>query len=234
MTSRTTPVGILVVALAGLFALGCTAQTSAVFEALVDPARAPASSSEGDTADDAAESSASTWWPLPDGYRMELPAGWFGVDVDDDQASQFIDAVGATYPGLADRMQTVLGATESRVSAVALDPSAGDTPPLMLVLAQPMHGMRAHEIKQHVRKQIGQLPGLTAPPFVKDAGLPMERAWRYDYGLNDADLGPLIVRSYLFRYGKDAYLVNFIAATDDADAADSLFDEITESLRFGV
>lgn len=235
MTSRTTPVGIIVLALAGLFAVGCTAQTNAMAEALLDSAAAPASASGADTSGDAAQGGTSgTWWPHPDGYAMDLPAGWFGIGVDRLQTTQLIDAAGSTLPGLAARMSAVLGSAALRVSGIAGDPSTIGPGPMLLVLAQPSEGRRNHEMKLDVKGQISQLPGLSAPPFLKDAGLPRARGWRFDYSIQDQDLGALRVRSYLFRYGPDAYLVSFIAPEASADDADALFDAIAESIRFGV
>lgn len=236
MTSRTTPVGIIVIALAGLFALGCNAQTSAVFEAFVDPASASASSSDAEATADATDEGGTQgmWWPHPDGYHMDLPTGWFGVPLERAQANRLINAVNASYPGLAERMRSVLGDTGSRVSAVAGDPIGGQSGPVMLVLAQPKDGKRAHEIKQHVKKQISQLPGLVATPILQDAAVDTRQAWRFDYSLADQDLGTLRVRSYLVRWGDEAYLVSFVAPEATADEADILFDAIVDSLKFGV
>jgi hypothetical protein len=239
MTSRSTPAGVIVIAIASLFALGCTAQTSAVFEALAEPAWAPASSSEADPADAVENGASTTWWPHEDGYRMELPPGWFGVEVDGARGNhlrsrQLLDAVGSSHPGLVGRMRSVLGDSESRVSAVAGDVSAGSSAPVMVVLAQDMDGMRPFEIKQHVKKQIGQLPGLNAAPFLQDAGLSVPRGgWRFDYSLDDADLGSVRVRSYLITW-EEAYLVNFVAPQDAGDDVEALFDAIADSLRFGI
>jgi len=73
MTSRT-PVGILVVALASLIALGCSAQTSAVFEALLEPASVPASPVEvaAPSLDVVDAPGTEVWWPHPDGYALAL------------------------------------------------------------------------------------------------------------------------------------------------------------------
>jgi hypothetical protein len=166
---------------------------------------------------------------------MVLPPGWFGIGVDQSVATRLIDAIGATSPGLASRVTAVLGATASHVSGIAGDPSVTTSGPMMVVLAQPSQGRRKHEMKLDVKRQIGQLPGITGAPFMKDAGLPMARGgWRFDYSINDQDLGALRVRSYLFIYGPDGYLVTFVAPESSADDADTLFDTIAESLRFGV
>jgi len=236
MTSRTTPVGILVIALASLFAVGCSAETGAVFEALLDPARAPASPSEADVVADAAVegTDAATWWPHPDGYAMVLPAGWSGVAVDRAQTGAFIDAIAASYPVLADRIQSVLGSTESRVSAIATDPGADDLGPVLLVLAQSTEGKGAHAVKTHVREQIAGLPGLSGKPYRNDVTLPTAKGVRFDYTIDDPDLGPLQIRSYLFRFGSHVYLVNLVAAEDAAEDVAAIFDAIADSLRFGV
>ena len=238
MTSRTTPVGILVIALAGIFAIGCSAQTSAVFEALLDPSSASASAPEADPAADAtAESAASGgWWPHSDGYRMRLPAGWVGADVGRPGAAQLMTAMAATNPGLAQRMESVLGKDRTRVTAIAGEPArSAELSPVMLVLTQPLQSKKPHEFKQHVKRQIAQLPGIVASPLpAKDAGLPKAHGWRFDYSINDPDLGMLIVRSYLFDFGPNAYLVNFIATEGQADAAEAVFDAIAESLQFGI
>jgi hypothetical protein len=237
MTSRTTPVGILVLALASLIAVGCSAPTSAVFQALVDPAGAPLSSPEADTAaDPAAESSESAmWWPHPDGYAMVLPAGWSGVAVEPADTARLIDAIDAGMPGLASRMGDVLDRSEARVSAIAADPDAqGDVTPVLVVLAQPTEGKRAHAIKTRVREQINAVPGLSGLISPHDVTLPTAKGVRYDYTIDDPDLGELRVRSYLFRFGRQAYLVNFIAPEAGADEAEAIFDAIADSLRFGV
>ena len=64
--------------------------------------------------------------------------------------------------------------------------------------------------------------------------LPTAKGVRFDYTIDDPDLGELRVRSYLFRFGQHAYLVNFVASEDVADEAEAIFDQIADSLRFGV
>jgi hypothetical protein len=237
MTSRTTPVGIFVLAIASLIAVGCTAQTSAVFEALLEPAGAPASSSEVATdADVAVDRSASeTRWPHPDGYAMDLPAGWSGLAIEQAQTGQLIDAIEATHPGLADRIMAVLVGSASRVSAVAGDLTADDDLRLIIVVAQPTEGRRPNAIKERVKEQISTLPGFSGGPLVAHyERLPAAKGHRFDYGIDDPDVGQLRVRSYLFKYGGHAYLVNLIASEATAGEAEAMFDSIAESLQFGV
>jgi hypothetical protein len=237
MKSRTTPVGVLVLALAGFIVGACSAPTSAVFQALLDPFGAPASPSEAvlEIADAVAGDSEATWWPLSDGYAMVLPAGWSGLAVDDAQVSQLIDALAASGSALGPRIREVLEATGTRVSAIAGDPSATeDLSPLLIVLAQPTGDRQAHAVKSQVKDQISSLPGLSGGPFRDDITLPTAKGVRFDFSIEDPDLGALQVRSYLFRFGGDAYLVCFVAPADSFEEAESLFDAIAASLRFGV
>lgn len=237
MTSRTTPVGVFVVALAGLIAGGCSASTGAVFEALLDPFGAPPSPSEAvvDVPAVVDGSGEATWWPHPDGYAMVLPAGWSGAAVDDAQVGQLVDALAVERPGLADRIESVLESTGSRVSALAADPTVTeDVAPLLLVLAQPTEDQQAHAVKSAVKEQIASLPGLDGGPFRDDVTLPSAKGVRFDFSLVDPDLGALQVRSYLFRFGGEAYLVCFIASLEDFEAAEPIFEAIASSLRFGV
>jgi hypothetical protein len=237
MTSRTTPVGILVLAIASLIAVGCTAQTSAVFEALLEPASAPASSSEAGTDADAAvdRSASATRWPHPEGYAMELPAGWSGLALERAQTGQLIDAIETTLPDLAGRITAVLVDSRSRVSAVAGDLAAGDDLKLLVVAVQPLEGRRPNAMKERVKEQIGDLPGFAGGTLVPHyERLPSAKGHRFDYGIEDPDLGQLRVRSYLFKFGTDAYLVNLIASEATADEAEAMFDNIAESLIFGV
>lgn len=237
MTSRTTPVGILVLALTGLLAIGCNAQTSAVFEALLDPAGSPASPAEAaavptDAVDDAANP---MWWPHPDGYAMVLPAGWIGVALDEADAGRMMDALEAANPLLAARIEGVLIGTNTRVSAVAAAAivEAGLSP-LLIVLAQPTVDLGAHAVKTLVKEQIAGLPGLVAGPFRDDVMLPAAKGVRFDYTIDDPDVGSLQVRSYLFRFASEAYLVSFVASVDAFEEAEPIFEAIAASLRFGV
>ncbi len=236
MTSRTTPVGILVLALAGLIAVGCSAPTNAVFQALLDPAGTPLSSPDVGATDPTVEDSGvETWWPHPDGYAMDLPAGWSSMAVASEQTDGFIEAIGVSMPGLAMRIGEVIDGSDVRVSAIALPQSPdGVVSQVLLVLAQPTAGMRAREVKAHVRDQLANLPGLISPISPHDVVLTTAKGVRFDYTIDDVDLGVLQVRSYLFRFGREAYLVNFVAAMDVTEEAEELFDEIADSLRFGV
>lgn len=237
MTSRTTPVGIIVLALASLTAIGCDATTGAVFQALLDPDETAVSSPAVTPADPVADTNeAVTWWPHPDGYSLDLPAGWSGLAVEAEQADALIDALGSTMPTLAARIEGLLVAGNVRVSAIAADTEAdGELTPFLVVLAQPTEGRRAREVKAHVREQIYALPGLTDEPFAPHDVILNSAKWvRFDYSVADPDLGEMRVRSYLFRFGREAYLVNFVVGAAFAEQAESIFDEMAESLRFGV
>ena len=235
MTSRTTPVGILAIALVGLIAMGCSAPTNAVFQALLDPAGTAVSSPEVEPAESAAtDGGSSTWWQHPDGYEMVLPAGWTGVAVDASATDSLIRAVAAANPGLGDRIEDVVGVGNLRVSAIATSGVvAGKVAPVMLVLAEPKAGRKPFAIKEDVKQRISSLPGLSGRVAPHEVQLPQATGVRYDYTLVDEDLGEVSVRSWLFRYGRWVYLVSFFASTDLADDAAADFDEIQNSLSIG-
>lgn len=166
---------------------------------------------------------------------MVLPAGWFAVATDEARASQMMDAVETANPALAQRMSDVLLITNSRVSAIAagavMEPRVG---PLLLVLAQSTGDLGGHAVKSLVKEQIAALPGLVAGPFRDDVTLPAAKGVRFDYTIDDPDLGQLQVRSYLFRFASEAYLVSFVASVDGFEEAETIFEAIAVSLRFGV
>jgi len=236
MTSRTTPVGILVIALIGLITVGCSAPTNAVFQALLDPAGTAVPSPEADSAVDPVPSTdTEAWWAHPDGYRMLLPAGWSGVAVGRNESDEILAAVSRVMPELGQRISDTLDGSKARVSAIAADPDAdGAVSPVLLILAQPMDGRRPHAVKADVRERIGDLPGLSGPLSAHDVVLPTAKAMRFDYTIDDSDLGEMRILSYLFRVGRTAYLVSFAASPDVAADAEAVFDEIVYSLRFGL
>ena len=236
MTSRTTPVGILLIALAGLIAVGCSAPTSAVFQALLDPAGTSVSSTEADPADSAAtDSASSTWWQHPDGYEMVLPAGWNYVAVQPDQTDEIIDAVDIANPGLGDRIEDVVGTSNLRVSAIAATEVVdGQVGPLMVVLAEPKSGRKWYAVKEDTMHHIANLPGLRGGVTPHQYQLPSAKGVRYDFTIVDEDLGEIRVRSYLFKWANSAYLVNFIVSADLINEAGSDFDSIQNSLQFGA
>lgn len=236
MTSRTTPVGILVIALAGLIVVGCSsAPTNAVFQALLDPSGTAVSSPEAEPAESAADGSdTSTWWQHPRGYEMVLPAGWSGVAVADSESDALIAAIDAADPGLGDRIEAVVGNGDVHVSAIATNGSVeGKVSPLLLVLAEPKAGRKPAAIREDAYRRISDLPGLITPPAPHDVRLPKAEGVRYDYTIVDETLGEVRVRSFLIRLSRTVYLVNFVSSADLAAEAAADFDEIQNSLRFG-
>jgi hypothetical protein len=226
---------MLVVALAGLSAFGCSAQTSAVFQSMVAPVVAPADADPLATPGLVEALPEAAWWPHPDGYAMVLPAGWSGVAVDDSRAGQLIEAVLATDPELAARIGAVLDSTDARISAIAAHPGAADgVGPLVIVLAQPTQDRGAHAVKTLVKEQIAGLPGLADGPFRDDVSLPSANGVQFEFTIADPALGLLQVRALLFRFGSDAYLVSFVAPEAEFEAAEAIFEAIAASLRFGV
>jgi len=236
MTSRTTPVGILVIALAGLIGVGCSAPTAAVFQALLDPDGTAVSSPEVDPADSAAAGSgSSTWWQHPDGYEMVLPPGWNHLAVAPDQTDEIVDAIDAANPGLAVRIESVVGDTDLRVSAIAVsDVIDGQVGPLLVVLAEPKSGRKWYGIKEDTRARIGDLPGLRGGITPHQYQLPSAEGVRYDFTIVDEDLDEIRVRSWLFKWANSVYLVNFVVSAELVNDAGADFDFIQDSLQFGT
>lgn len=235
MTSRTTPVGILVVALIGLIAVGCSAPTNAVFQALLDPAGTAAPAPEADPDVEAAPSAgASQWWAHPDGYAMILPAGWSAMAVAGNGTDELIDLLSGSMPDLAARVDDTFAGTKTRVSTVAAGPVTQDgSRSLLIVLAEPQDGRKLHAIKSDVQERLENLHGLSSRLTAQDAALVTGKGFRFDYAVDDPDLGALRVRSYLLRSGRTVYLVNFVASADPTPQEEEAFDEVATSLRFG-
>jgi hypothetical protein len=236
MTSRTSPVSGVVLVLGSLLAVGCTTQTSALFEAALDSVGSTGSvSAMVDAAGDPTTGVGEVWWPNPDGYAMALPSGWTAVNVDGSTSATLIAIVGDELPGLGGRIDDVLATTGSSLSMVAVGTSTqADVPPCVIVLAQSTQGHRARQVKTLVAEQIAALPGIEGLPTRTDETLPDAEAVRFDYVVNDPDLGALRVRSYLFRFGGQAYLVNFAAPTAAFGGLEPVIADIVESLRFGI
>ena len=235
MTRRTTPVGILVVALIGLIAVGCSAPTNAVFQALLDPAGTAAPAPEADPdVDPAPSGGASQWWAHPDGYAMVLPAGWAAMAVAQNGTDELIDLLSDTMPELATRVEDTFAGTETRVSTVAAGPVNEDgSRSMMVVLAEPQDGRKLHAIKSDAHERLKDLHGLSSRLTAQDVALTTGKGFRFDYAVDDPDLGALRVRSYLLRSGRTVYLVNFVASADPTTQEEQWFDLITSSLRFG-
>lgn len=234
MTSRT-PVGFLVLALFGLIVVGCGAPTSAVFQALLDPAGTAVSSPATDTSDAADGTESAVWWQHPEGYALTLPAGWRGVAVDATQTDDFVAALRETLPGLAGRIDSVLLGSRTRISALAYAKDAsGHVSPVLLILAEPADGRRKHAIKTDIYARIAALPGLDGMLSPHGVTLPNAKGERYDYTIDDPDLQELRVRSFVFIQGRTVYLVSFVASADVAEGAGVDFDAVIDSLRFGV
>ncbi|CAN5550943.1 hypothetical protein BH24CHL9_BH24CHL9_00260 [soil metagenome] len=233
MTNRTSPVGVVVLLLASLLALGCSAQTSAVFQALVEPAGVAEATADGGMA--SPDVAGHTWWPHPHGYAMALPAGWSGVVLDPARTGQLIDALALVEPGLANRVRLVIEASGAEVSSLAVDTSSGvTTPAFAIVLIQPTDGARARVVKSRVAGAIAALPGIQGEPARRDERLSDAQSVRFDYSIDDPDLGLLQLRSHLVRFGGQAYLVSFVAPAGSFEAAGPDFEAIAGSIRFGI
>jgi hypothetical protein len=230
--TRSSHVGVVILVLAALLTVGCSGQTGAVFQALLDPL--PAASGEGSSGD-APASDSPTWWAHPHGYAMSLPVGWVALDLEATSTERLLSVLEDVHPDAAERAREVLAATGARGSMLAVDlGSDHDLPPLMLVLAEDAAGIRPRQLKVLVADQVASLPGLRGLPVRTDERRNDAGSVRFDYTIDDPDLGAIRVRSSLYRYGGQAYVVSFIAPESAFDAARSDFETIAASLRFGI
>lgn len=231
---RRTPLSVALLVVVGAVVTGCTAETSAVIQALVDPP--PAASGEiaaaepGSTASDT-----STWWAHPHGYAMSLPPGWVAIGLDASSTEQLIAALGTSFPGVEQRIRDVLAATGAQASMLALDLGEdSDLPAVMIVMARETGEMRPRQLKAFVEDELASLPGLRGTPVRTDERRNETGSLRFDYAIDDPDLGALRVRSSLYRYGGQAYIVSFVAPESALEGARSDFEAIAASLRFGI
>jgi hypothetical protein len=232
--TRRTLLSVASLLLSGLILTGCSAESSAVFQALLDPP--PAASGEGSSGEPGSTlSSVSTWWAHPHGYAMSLPPGWVAIDLDASSTEQLLSALGTTFPGVAQRIRDVLSATGAQGSMLAVDLGADpDAPPVMIVVARDTGGIRPRQLKALVEEELSRLPGLRGTPMRTDERRNDAGSLRFDYAIDDPDLGALRVRSSLYRYGGQAYIVSFVAPESELDEARPDFEAIVASLRFGI
>jgi hypothetical protein len=104
----------------------------------------------------------------------------------------------------------------------------------MIVVARETGGIRPRQLKTLVAEELASLPGLRGTPMRTDERRNDAGSVRFDYAIDDPDLGALRIRSSLYRYGGQAYIVSFVAPESELDAARSDFDAIAASLRFGI
>jgi hypothetical protein len=229
--TRSSSISVVILALSALLTAGCSGQTGAVFQALLDGPQAVS----GDGGSDTGPSGSPTWWAHPHGYAMSLPAGWAAIDIEPSSVDQLLAALAAEFPGAAERVRESLALTGARGSMIAVDlGTERDVPPLMIVVAEDAAGIPPRQLKVLVADQLAGLPGLRDAPTRTDERRNRAGSVRFDYTIDDPELGALRVRSSLYRYGGQAYVVSFLAPESLFDAARTDFDLIAASLRFGI
>jgi hypothetical protein len=118
---------------------------------------------------------------------------------------------------------------------LAVDIGSGrDMPPVMIVVAREAGDTKPRQLKALVADALADLPGLRGTPMRTDERRNETGSVRFDYAIDDPDLGALRIRSSLYRYGGQAYIVSFVAPEAALEAARSDFEAIAASLRFGI
>lgn len=233
------PVRLGVALLAMSVLAGCSSGAGAILDTLLAaPVPTASPGTEPGPADSTASPSAvrhGVWFSHRDGYAMQLPPGWVAAAVDPADMELALGAIGLTDPGLAPLVRDFLETNSLRVSMLAADLSLGaEVPPLIVVLSQPSRGMRAGQVAARAGEAIARLPLLTGSVTRSEEALPTGDFVRFDFRLEHAVTGPLLVRCHVMRFGGSAFLVALAAPPPLFESASSSFALILQSLRFGV
>jgi hypothetical protein len=103
------------------------------------------------------------------------------------------------------------------------------------VLIQPSAGLPLDLVGTVVEQLVNRIPGVTASATKAKVNLPSGDAIRMDYQVQPAGGGALIsLRTFVIVKGDQTYLVTFTAGADLFSAQQPTFDEMVNSLRFGV
>ncbi len=168
---------------------------------------------------------------------MTMPAGWTATAVGPDDIGLLLGLLGASNPDLANLVRNILDLTHARASMVGGDlrDSTAHVPPNVTILIQPSAGLPLGLVGTVMEALVNRIPGVTGSPVKANVNLPSGDAIRMDYQVQPAGGGGLIgLRTFVIVKGDQTYLVTFTAGADFFSAQQPTFDEMVNSLRFGV
>jgi hypothetical protein len=168
---------------------------------------------------------------------MTIPAGWNATAVGADDINLLLTLLGASNPDLANLVRDILNLTHARASMVGGDlrDSSARVPPNVTVLIQPSAGLPLDLVGTVVEQLVNRVPGVTGSAAKAKVNLPSGDAIRLDYQVQPAGGGALItLRTFVIVKGDQTFLVTFTAGADLFPAQQPTFDEMVNSLRFGV
>ncbi len=166
-----------------------------------------------------------------------MPAGWTASAVGPDDIGLLLGLLGASNPDLATLVRNILDLTHARASMVGGDlrDSSAHVPPNVTVLIQPSAGLPLDLVGTVVEQLVNRIPGVTASATRAKVNLPSGDAIRMDYQVQPASGGGLIsLRTFVIVKGDQTFLVTFTAGADLFPVQQPTFDEMVNSLRFGV
>ena len=167
---------------------------------------------------------------------MTVPAGWSATAVAADNVDLLLTLLGASNPDLATLVRNILNLTHARASMVGGDlrDSSARVPPNVTVLIQPSAGLPLDLVGTVVEQLVNRVPGVTGSAAKAKVNLPSGDAIRLDYQVQPAGNGGLItLRTFVIVKGDQTFLVTFTAGAL-FPAQQPTFDEMINSLRFGV
>ena len=166
-----------------------------------------------------------------------MPAGWNATAVGPNDIELLLTLLGASNPDLATLVRNILDLTHARASMVGGDlrDSSARVPPNVTVLIQPSAGLPLDLVGTVVEQLVNRIPGVTASAAKAKGEPAVGDAIRMDYQVQPAGGGGLIsLRTFVIVQGSQTFLVTFTAGSDLFSAQQPTFDEMVNSLRFGV
>jgi hypothetical protein len=167
---------------------------------------------------------------------MTIPAGWNATAVGPDDIDLLLTLLGASNPDLATLVRDILNLTRARASMVGGDlrDSSARVPPNVTVLIQPSAGLPLDFAGTVVEQLVNRVPGVTASATKTKVNLPSGDAVRMDYQVQPAGGALISLRTFVIVKGDQTFLVTFTAGANLFSAQQPTFDEMVNSLRFGV
>lgn len=170
-----------------------------------------------------------------DGYSLSVPSGWTALDLSTEDGLALADAVASVDPTLGSLGRLGLEQSGARLSMVAVDlfaASTGEDGPGIVVATMRTRGMDKAAARTMVEELLEQAP-LASEVDHTVVGLPAGDAHRYD-AVIVGETVTLRLQVHVFRVGGDSFVVAAVAPEAQFDAARPAFDEVVQSLRFGV
>lgn len=223
--------GLLLALLAVPLVAGCTQLIAPAGGALdVQPALGP------DGAVSPAPLASPSFFSSNDGYALALPAGWLSLKANSTVSGDALGDLALADPALGAEADSLLGATNARMSMLAVETTEiglVPVPPGLAILVMPTAGASDAETQKRFSAVVNGLTNVDGAIDHSVISVAAGDAHRYDLSIQ-GDALSVQLRLYLFMIGDDGILLlgGRDAALADANWPD--MDAIVKSLRFGV